>query len=146
MRSFKNAPSAPANPRVFREYDIRGVADRDLDDGFVRDLGRAIGTLLGRRGQRRLALGRDCRMSSPRIHAAFLDGLLATGAEITDVGVVPSPLLYYAPFHFHLDGGVQITGSHNPAEDNGFKIVSGRTTIHGADIQTLKQIIGDGDY
>src|SRR6186713_1256101 len=94
------------NPRVFREYDIRGVADRDFGDAFVRDLGRAIGTLLGRRGQRRLALGRDCRISSPRIHAAFVDGLLATGAEILDVGVVPTPLLYYAPFHFHLDGGI----------------------------------------
>src|SRR5688572_7725666 len=125
MRTSNDAPSAPANPRVFREYDIRGLADRDLGDDFVFDLGRAIGTLLGRRGQRRLALGRDCRLSSPRIHAAFASGLVASGASIVDVGVVPTPLLYYAPFHFHLDGGVQITGSHNPPQDNGFKIVSG---------------------
>jgi phosphomannomutase/phosphoglucomutase len=134
------------NPRVFRAYDIRGVADRDLGDVFVRDLGRAIGTLLGRRGQRRLALGRDCRLSSPRIHAAFVEGLLATGAEIIDVGVVPTPLLYYAPFHYHLDGAVQITGSHNPAEDNGFKIVSGRSTIHGEDIQALERLVAEGDF
>jgi phosphomannomutase/phosphoglucomutase len=134
------------NPRVFREYDIRGVADRDLGDDFVRDLGRAVGTLLARRGQTRLALGRDCRLSSPRIHAAFLEGLLATGARVTDVGVVPTPLLYFAPFHLDLEGGVQITGSHNPAPDNGFKIVSGRTTIHGGDIQALRALVDARDF
>ncbi len=127
------------NPRVFREYDLRGVADRDFSDEDTRDLGRAIGSHLAAKGQRRLALGRDCRVSSPRLHHAFLEGLLATGAEVVDVGVVPTPILYYAPFGFDLDGGIQITGSHNPAPDNGFKIVSGRTTIHGDEIQAIRR-------
>jgi len=127
------------NPRVFREYDLRGVADRDFSDEDTRDLGRAIGSHLAAKGQRRLALGRDCRLSSPRLHDAFLDGLVATGAEVTDIGVVPTPILYYAPFGFDLDGAIQITGSHNPAPDNGFKIVSGRTTIHGDEIQAIRR-------
>jgi phosphomannomutase / phosphoglucomutase len=134
------------NPRIFREYDIRGVADRDLPDELVRDLGRAIGTFLVRRGGRRMALGRDCRLTSPRIHAALLEGLLATPVEVLDVGTVPTPLLYFAPFHFELDGGVEITGSHNPAPDNGFKIVAGRTTIHGDDVQALRRLIEGGDF
>src|SRR4051794_5101889 len=114
------------NPKVFREYDIRGVADRDFPDDFCRDLGRAIGTHLARGGARRIALGRDPRLTSPRIHAALLDGLLQTPLLIVDVGVVPTPVLYFAPFHWDLDGGVQITGSHNPPEDNGFKILRGK--------------------
>ncbi len=138
--------SSEPNPRVFREYDLRGVAARDFPDPIVRDLGRAIATLLGRKGQRRLALGRDCRLSSPRIHAAFLEGLLAAGAHVVDVGVVPSPVLYFAPFHLDLDGGIEITGSHNPGEDNGFKIMSGRTTIHGAEIQELRRILAGGEF
>src|SRR5262249_25792086 len=81
------------NPRVFREYDIRGNADRDLDDGFVEDLGKAIGTHLQRAGARRITLGRDCRVHSPRIHQALRSGILSTGMEIIDVGVVATPLL-----------------------------------------------------
>jgi phosphomannomutase/phosphoglucomutase len=143
VADFKTNPKI--NPRVFREYDIRGEADRDFPDQVARDLGQAIATLLGRKGQRRLALGRDCRLSSPRIHDAFLQGMLAAGAHVVDVGVVPSPVLYFAPFHFDLDGGVEITGSHNPGADNGFKIVSGRQTIHGAEIQALRTILAAGD-
>src|SRR4051812_11502280 len=131
----------PMNPRVFREYDIRGVADRDLDDDFAHDLGRALGTHLARQGARRIALGRDCRVSSPRIHAALLAGLLETPLAIFDIGVVPTPVLYFAPFHFDLHGGVMITGSHNPPEDNGFKIMRGRSTIHGAEIQHLRELM-----
>src|SRR5262245_43873722 len=107
------------NPRVFREYDIRGAAETDLPSDFVTDLGRAIGTMLARAGARRIALGRDCRLSSPRLHAALLKGLLETPLHLVDVGVVATPVLYYAPFAWDLDGGVQITGSHNPPEDNG---------------------------
>src|SRR5262249_40267739 len=79
-------------------------------------------------------------------HAAFLDGLLASGVDVVDIGVVPTPLLYFAPFAFELDGGIQITGSHNPPEDNGFKIVSGRTTIHGAEIQAVRVILTRRDF
>jgi phosphomannomutase/phosphoglucomutase len=133
------------NPRVFREYDIRGVADRDFPDDFVRDLGRAIGTHLARAGSKRIAIGRDPRVTSPRMHTALVDGLLATGMHLVDVGVVPTPVLYFAPFHFDLDGGVMITGSHNPPEDNGFKVLRGKSTIHGDEIQALRKLIEAGD-
>ena len=138
-------PSIP-NPRVFREYDIRGVADRDLPDAFARDLGRAIGTTLARAGVRRMALGRDCRVSSARLHAALLEGLLATPLHVIDVGLVATPVLYFAPFHLECDGGVQITGSHNPPEDNGFKVLKGKTTIFGAEIQKLRALMESGHY
>jgi phosphomannomutase/phosphoglucomutase len=134
------------NPRVFREYDIRGNADRDLSDAFAEDLGRAIGTHLTRAGARRITLGRDVRLSSPRLHAALKRGLLSTGIHLFDVGVVATPVLYYSVFHFDADGGVQITGSHNPPEDNGFKILRGKSTIHGAEIQALRSLIEKRDF
>src|SRR5262245_8806657 len=134
------------NPRVFREYDIRGNAERDLDDGFVNDLGKAIGTHLSRAGARRITLGRDCRVHSPRLHQALRQGILSTGVSVIDVGVVATPLLYFSVFHFDSDGGVQITGSHNPPEDNGFKILRGKTTIHGAEIQTLRKLVEARDF
>jgi phosphomannomutase/phosphoglucomutase len=134
------------NPRVFREYDIRGLADRDLDDAFTVDLGRAIGTHLSRAGGRRIALGRDVRLSSPRLHAALAEGLRQTPLTVIDIGVVPTPVLYFAPVHLDLHGGVMITGSHNPAPDNGFKIVRGRATIFGAEIQALRQLVERRDF
>ncbi len=129
------------NPRVFREYDIRGVAETDFTDDFVADLGRAIGAYFAETGARRVTLGRDCRLSSPRIHATFKRELLAAGIDVIDVGVLHSPGLYFSVFHLGTDGGVMITASHNPAEDNGFKIVSGKSTIHGAEIQKLREKI-----
>src|SRR5437867_1648550 len=120
------------NPRVFREYDIRGVADRDLDPTSVLDLGRAIGTYLVRTdAARKVTLGRDCRLTSPRIHEQLLKGLTETGLDVIDVGIVSTPLLYFSVFHYDTGGGVQITGSHNPPEDNGFKILRGKSTIYG---------------
>lgn len=134
------------NAKIFREYDIRGRADRDLPDDFARDLGRALGTYLSRQGGRTIALGRDCRLTSPRLSSALLEGLLSTPIHVIDVGVVPTPVLYYAPFLWDLDGGVQITGSHNPPEDNGFKILRGKTTIHGEEIQKLRRLIETRDF
>ena len=134
------------NPRVFREYDIRGAADRDLDDAFTGDLGRAIGTYLCRAGSKRITLGRDCRVHSPRLHAALLEGLLATGLDVIDVGIVSTPLLYFSVFHLDSDGGVQITGSHNPPEDNGFKILKFKNTIYGDEIQHLRKMVEARDF
>ncbi|HEX3694248.1 MAG TPA: phosphomannomutase/phosphoglucomutase [Polyangia bacterium] len=125
------------NARVFREYDLRGHAERDLPDAFVSDLGRAIATMFVARGATRITLGRDCRLSSPRIHAALKEQLLSAGLDVVDVGIVHTPGLYFSVFHLGADGGVMITASHNPSEDNGFKIVAGRSTIHGAEIQNL---------
>ena len=129
------------NPRVFREYDIRGNGDGDFTDDFVADLGRAAGAFFAERGARRVTLGRDCRLSSPRIHATMKRELLASGLDVIDVGIVHTPALYFSVFHLEADGGVMITASHNPGEDNGFKIVAGRTTIYGADIQKLRERI-----
>jgi phosphomannomutase/phosphoglucomutase len=134
------------NPRIFREYDIRGNADRDLSDELAYDLGRALGAHFARGGARRIAVGRDCRVSGPRLHAALRAGLAETPLAIVDIGMVPTPVLYFAPFGLDLHGGVMITGSHNPPEDNGFKIMRGRTTIHGAEIQKLRQLILAEDW
>src|SRR5204863_5596974 len=95
---------------------------------------------------KRIALGRDCRTHSPRLHAQLRAGILSTGVNILDVGVVATPLLYYSVFHLDADGGVQITGSHNPPEDNGFKILRGKSTIHGDEIQALRQLVEKRDF
>jgi phosphomannomutase / phosphoglucomutase len=133
-------------PTIFREYDIRGVADVDLESEGVEQLGRGIGTWMARQGVRDLSLGRDCRLSSPRLQDAIIAGLLATGCDVTDIGVVPTPLLYYSVFHLPAGGAVMITGSHNPSEYNGFKIVLGAGTIYGEQIQEIRRIIEAGDF
>jgi phosphomannomutase/phosphoglucomutase len=134
-------------PTIFREYDIRGVADQELTDDGIELLGRAIGTYIGRlRQRRRVNVGRDCRLSSERLRDAIVAGLVATGCEVTDLGMVPTPLLYYSAFHLDCDGGVMITGSHNPAEYNGFKIMCGLSTLHGEEIQKLRALIEASDF
>jgi len=133
-------------PTIFRAYDIRGIADVELLDPDVADLGRAIGTALIRKGARSFSLGRDCRVSSERLHDALLEGLVSTGLEIYDIGIVPTPLLYYSVFHLETGGGVMITGSHNAADYNGFKIMEGTSTIHGEDIQNLYGLIQARDF
>jgi phosphomannomutase/phosphoglucomutase len=129
------------NPNVFREYDIRGVADRDFPTPLVRALGRALGTLWTRRGARKVALCRDCRLSSPRLAEALLGGILETGLDVVDLGLGPTPLLYFGVFHLDLDGGVMVTGSHNPADENGFKMMAGKVTLTAAEIQDLRRMI-----
>jgi phosphomannomutase / phosphoglucomutase len=122
------------NPRIFREYDIRGVADIDLDDALVRALGRAIGedAYAGN-----VVVGRDCRLTSPRLFAALTDGIRAH-ASVIDIGVEPTPVLYFAQQHLQPAAAVMITGSHNPSPDNGFKIMIGAETLHGAAITELR--------
>jgi phosphomannomutase/phosphoglucomutase len=130
---------------IFREYDIRGVADAELLDEDVVVLGQAFGTYMQRHGGRRVSLGRDTRLSSPRLRDTLMKGLKASGCEVTDIGVVPTPVLYYSAFHLKMDGAVMITGSHNPSEFNGFKTVCGEGTIHGAAIQEIRRMIETGD-
>ena len=134
------------SPHIFREYDIRGIADTELPDAGIRMLGQAFGTYLIRRGARKVNLARDCRLSSGRLHDALLSGLLAAGCEVTDLGIVPTPCLYYSVFHLHADAGVMITGSHNPSDYNGFKVMHGKSTIHGEEIQKVRQLIEAGDF
>ncbi|MDW8245299.1 MAG: phosphomannomutase/phosphoglucomutase [Sandaracinaceae bacterium] len=108
---------------------------------FVVGLGRALATWWRERGARRVAVARDGRLSSPPLHEALSEGLLRGGMEVVDLGTVPTPLLYFSVFHFGLDGGVIVTGSHNPPEENGFKIMSGRSTLSGEEIRQLAQIM-----
>jgi len=130
---------------IFREYDIRGIADEELLDSDVEALGRGLATYLIRHSGRTICLGRDCRLSGARLHDALLKGLLATGANVLDVGVVPTPVLYYSAVHFDADGAIMITGSHNPPEYNGFKTVCGSGTLHSHAIQDVYKLIATGD-
>jgi phosphomannomutase / phosphoglucomutase len=123
------------NPRSFREYDIRGVAERDLDDATV----RALGTAFGKRAKdQTVVVGRDPRVHSPRLFAALTDGI-RVHADVIDIGVVPTPVLYFAAHHLEPAAAVMITGSHNPAEDNGFKLMLGTKSMHGAQIAELRR-------
>jgi phosphomannomutase / phosphoglucomutase len=132
---------------IFREYDIRGIAETELLDSDVEFLGRALATYLIRHGSsRELGLGNDCRLSSQRLHDAILKGFLAAGAHVLDLGTVPTPVLYYSSVHFKTAGAVMITGSHNPPEYNGFKTVCGPGTLHGSAIQEVRKLIQLGDY
>lgn len=123
---------------AFREYDIRGVADRDLGDDLARGLGRAFaGAIAAGRGAPHIALGRDGRVSSPRLAEAVTTGMLAAGARVSVLPVGPTPLLYFAAHHLGTDGAMMVTGSHNPGEDNGFKMMRGKASFYGADVQAL---------
>jgi phosphomannomutase / phosphoglucomutase len=129
------------NPQVFREYDIRGVVENDFDDDFIINLGRAYATILIEAGKHSITLGRDCRLSSDALRDRLLEGLLPAGIDVVDIGVVPTPLLYFSVLHWKMDGGAMITGSHNAAEYNGFKLGVGPTTIFGEEIQRVRKII-----
>ena len=129
------------NPHVFREYDIRGHAERDFGNSFVRALGLSLGTFFAKRSLKRVGIGRDCRLSSPRLHEALCAGLIETGLHLVDIGVGPTPLLYFAVHEFDLDGGVQITGSHNPPDENGFKMMVGKGSLYGDDIVELRTVM-----
>jgi phosphomannomutase/phosphoglucomutase len=131
---------------IFREYDIRGVADTELLSSDVVDLGRGLGTQIQRKSGKSITLGRDCRLSSPRLRDALIEGLMDAGCEVTDIGVVPTPVLYFSAVHLKADGAVMITGSHNPSEFNGFKTVCGSGTLHGETIQEVRHIIEARDF
>lgn len=133
------------NRTIFREYDIRGIADEELKSPEAELIGQALGTYIIRHNGRRICLGCDCRLSGNRLHDAVLKGLVESGAKVLDLGTVPTPVLYYATTHFQADGGVMITGSHNPAEYNGLKTVCGTTTLHGRAIQDVYRLIVDRD-
>ena len=127
------------NPQIFREYDIRGIADRELTDDVARAVGRAFADRMEERDKKRIAVGRDVRLSSPRIAAALVDGLVERGAHVMDVGVVPTPALYFAILDRKADGGVMVTGSHNPIEYNGLKLSEGISSLHGEAIQEIRR-------
>ena len=134
------------NPSMFREYDIRGIAGKDMTEEDVERLGKGVGTFLRRNGCRTVCLGRDCRTTSDAYAARMAAGLLATGLDVTDIGVCPTPVLYFSINAFNQDGGIMVTASHNPAEYNGFKLCLGLASIHGADIQEIRRITETGEF
>ena len=134
------------NPTIFREYDIRGVVDKDLTRETVRELARGAGSYFARHGIKRITVGRDCRPSSDPFFEALLEGLSGSGMEVIDVGVCPTPLLYFSIVHLKQEGGVMITGSHNPPEFNGFKVCVGKDAIYGREIQRVREIIEKKDF
>ncbi|HOT95830.1 MAG TPA: phosphomannomutase/phosphoglucomutase [bacterium] len=129
------------NEGIFREYDIRGVVRTDLTNDVAYNIGRAYGTWMSKRGHKRIAVGHDVRLTSPHLAKLFIDGVLTTGLDVSMVGEVMTPVLYFAILHLKADGGVMITGSHNPIEYNGFKMCEGLAPIYGLQIQELRQII-----
>ncbi|HXX81571.1 MAG TPA: phosphomannomutase/phosphoglucomutase [Thermodesulfovibrionales bacterium] len=131
---------------IFRQYDIRGIVGKDLDEEVSFLLGRAFSVYL--KGinpkARRVSVGRDVRLSSDELAAGIRDGIVSSGLEVVDIGICPTPLQYFSLFHLELDGGIMVTGSHNPPEYNGFKLSAGRVTIHGGAIQEIREIIRTG--
>jgi len=134
------------NPSIFREYDIRGLAEEDFDVHFARLLGQVHGSAVAEKGGKRVAVGWDCRATSEGYARAVMEGLQSTGLKVYDIGVCPTPVLYFSLFHLDLDGGVQVTASHNPSEYNGFKVCAGKETIYGAQLQELRSRIERKDF
>ncbi len=134
------------NPEIFREYDIRGVVDKDITEQDVVLIGKGFGTYLRGKNRCKVTVGRDCRLSSDKYRDLVIEGLLATGCDVVDIGVCPTPVFYFSIRQLKKEGGIMVTASHNPPEYNGFKLCSGYDTIFGEQIQKLRQIIEGGTF
>jgi phosphomannomutase/phosphoglucomutase len=134
------------NPGIFREYDIRGLVDEDLTNEVVRALGQGFATYISNKGRRRVVVGRDGRLSSPRFRDFLAEGMASGGLEVIDLGVCPTPVFYFSLFHLDQEGGMMITGSHNPPEFNGFKVCVGKETLYGEEIQNLRKVVEAGRF
>ena len=135
------------NPQIFREYDIRGIAGADLTEEVVECIGKAFTVYLrGKKKHNTVVVGRDGRLSSKAFAQAAIDGITSCGVNVIDIGEIPTPLTYYALFNLPVDGGIMITGSHNPKEYNGMKVAVGKSTIHGKEIQKLGAIAQAGKF
>ena len=139
------APEVPVSPDIFRAYDIRGIVDENLSADVVRVIGRAIGSEAVGRGIEALCIGYDGRHSSPGLADALARGIMSTGCNVINIGAVPTPVLYFSTFELQTGSGVMVTGSHNPANYNGLKIMLGGETLSGDAIQGLYQRIQNGD-
>jgi len=134
------------NESIFREYDIRGIADSELPDPVVEKIAGAAAAVFVRENKHRIAIGMDGRPSSPRIKKRLTKTLARYGLEVIDIGLVPTPVVYFAVFHLDLDGAVVITASHNPGQYNGFKVLVGRQALFGPQIGELYQIAASGRF
>ncbi|NTU43046.1 MAG: phosphomannomutase, partial [Nitrospirales bacterium] len=140
--------SSMVNDAIFRQYDIRGIVGKDLDRDVALQIGKAYGTALKELNPSAttVSIGRDVRNSSAELASGLTEGITSTGLDVIDLGECPTPLQYYSLFLLNLDGGIMVTGSHNPPEYNGFKISIGKETIHGEEIQSLHRLIQKGTY
>jgi len=134
------------NPEIFREYDIRGIADTDIPNKDAELIGKAYGTLIHNNGGKTIIIGKDNRVSGPRILEALKKGILSTGINIIFIGEIPTPLLYYAVHKLDADGGISVTASHNPPEFNGFKALIGKDAIYGEKIQEIREVAEKGEF
>jgi len=134
------------NPQIFREYDIRGIVDKDLTPAVVRRLGQGFGTHMATLGNLQLVTGRDGRLSSKAFEEALIEGLTSTGCSVVDVGLCPTPVYYFSIFHLEKEGGAMVTGSHNPPDFNGLKVSVGKSTIFGEQIQELRRLVEKGPF
>jgi phosphomannomutase/phosphoglucomutase len=131
---------------LFREYDLRGIVEQELTESIAEQVGRAYCTYVKDRAVQTVSVGRDGRLSSPALFKSLVKGLLAGGLNVIDIGICPSPLVYFSLFQLPVDGGIMITGSHNAAEYNGFKICIGKEAIHGEAIQELRRVMEAGKF
>jgi phosphomannomutase/phosphoglucomutase len=141
-----DASAASLAPEIFKAYDIRGIVGKTLTAGVVRSIGQALGSLALERGQRSIVVGRDGRLSGPELAGALGEGIRAAGVNVVDIGLAPTPVSYFAAFHLDTGSAVSVTGSHNPPDYNGLKMVLGGETLHGEMIQTLKRRIENGGF
>jgi phosphomannomutase/phosphoglucomutase len=131
---------------IFREYDIRGVVGQDLSRDLAVTIGKAVATKVQESGRKEVAVGRDCRLSSPELAEGLIEGLLGSGCQVVDLGVVPTPLVYFSVFYKKKESAVMITGSHNPPEFNGFKVMIGEETLYGAEILEIYRLIKEKQF
>ncbi|NOX35371.1 MAG: phosphomannomutase/phosphoglucomutase [Deltaproteobacteria bacterium] len=134
------------NPGIFREYDIRGVAGKDIQEEDVVNIGKAYGSLLKKDNKKIVSVGRDCRQTSEQYARLLIEGIISTGCDVIDIGVCPTPVLYFSIQHLSLEGGAMVTASHNPPEYNGFKLLSGTDSIHSGGLQDIRIIIENNEF
>ena len=134
------------NTAIFREYDIRGIVGKDILAEDAENIGKAYGSLLKKQNKKTVSVGRDCRLSSDQFAESLIEGILSTGCDVVDIGICPTPVLYFSIHHLELDGGIMVTASHNPGEYNGFKIMIGKDSLHGQGLQDILKSIEAGDF
>ena len=134
------------NPGIFREYDIRGVAGKDIKQEDVVSIGKAYGSLLNKLNKKIVSVGRDCRQTSDKFSQLFIQGIISTGCDVIDIGTCPTPVLYFSIQHLNLEGGAMVTASHNPPEYNGFKLLSGTDSIHSQGLQDIRFIVENKEF
>lgn len=134
------------NPQIFREYDIRGIVDKDLNEDVLERIGKAYGTYIKDFGAKVVSIGRDCRLSSPDYSKAMTRGINSTGVDVIDIGMVSTPMLYFSLYNLAVGGGVMITASHNPGEYNGIKLCREKDSVFGEQIQRIREIAEAGEF